>query len=280
MVSEALKKLITDNIDKIYLANIDLRVATVLEIISHLKERYYKISTAEIGRNDKEFRKPWDPEEPIESYFERMRLCVELAEDAINADNITETTQIQVMFGSMEMIDEFKQQRREWKRKSREDKTIENFRLHFVEAYEDMLEDRDRSEDPQEAHNVLSSDILEALLNPQETKNEHAMNIYEQNLTNSELIKLVRRLEKKVEELQINGQRGGQNANDGGRNGKSNGPTSWRRVPPADGAPTEKTVDNQLFKFCAKCRQGRGLWTTGQGLHGTEQHDPSKRKRS
>ena len=56
IVLEALKKLNADNINKIYLANIDLRVATVLEIILHLKERYYKISTAEIGRIERKFR--------------------------------------------------------------------------------------------------------------------------------------------------------------------------------------------------------------------------------
>ena len=38
IVSEALKKMITDNADRIFLANIDLQTATVLKIITNLKD--------------------------------------------------------------------------------------------------------------------------------------------------------------------------------------------------------------------------------------------------
>ena len=55
---------------------------------------------------------------------------------------------------------------------------------------------------------------------------------------------------------------------------------AWRQVAPEEGQPTEKTVGKKQFKCCAKCCRGQGLWTTGDGLHGTEEHDPNKSTRA
>ena len=68
-VSDALKRVITKNVDKMYLADIEVTTSTVLEIITYLKTRYYKISTAEILHIDKMLRDLWNTEEQIEAYF-------------------------------------------------------------------------------------------------------------------------------------------------------------------------------------------------------------------
>ena len=81
---EALKKLITDNVDKMFLADIDIPAATVLQVVDYMKTRYYKISTTEVTNNDKKFRELWDPEEPIEAFFKRVKGCVEFAEDSVD----------------------------------------------------------------------------------------------------------------------------------------------------------------------------------------------------
>ena len=65
-----------------------------------------------------------------------------------------------------------------------------------------------------------------------------------------------------------------------GGQGAGKGPMAWRRVAPKEGEPTEKTVDKKLFEHCEKCRHGQGLWTMGDGLHGTAEHDPNKSTRS
>ena len=45
-------------------------------------------------------------------------------------------------------------------------------------------------------------------------------------------------------------------------------------MPPnaSKGESKVKTVDGKSTKWCEKCRQGKGLWTVGNGLHSTEQH--------
>ena len=54
---------------------------------------------------------------------------------------------------------------------------------------------------------------------------------------------------------------------------------AWRREAPKEEEPTEKTVEGKRFKHDGKCRQGKGLWTTGEGLHGSEEHDPTKSRK-
>ena len=82
MTSEALKKVVTENIDSIYLGGNDNSSATILDIITHLKEKYYKISNLEVMKNDIEIRKEWDIDTPIEKYFQNVKICRKLAEDA------------------------------------------------------------------------------------------------------------------------------------------------------------------------------------------------------
>ena len=65
-VSEALKRMVTENIDKMYLVDIEVEDKSVLELIDYLKRRYFKITTMEITQNDKKYRRFWDPDVPIE----------------------------------------------------------------------------------------------------------------------------------------------------------------------------------------------------------------------
>ena len=55
-------------------------------------------------------------------------------------------------------------------------------------------------------------------------------------------------------------------------NNNNNGPAAWRLIPPGEGEPTTKTVNNVVFKYCAKCRNGKGMWMGGDKAHTTEEH--------
>ena len=90
IMTEALKKIITENINKVYLADIDIRASTVLEILDYLKTRYYKISMQEVTQNERILRELWDPSTPIEEHFQRIKDCVELSEDATEAESVSE----------------------------------------------------------------------------------------------------------------------------------------------------------------------------------------------
>ena len=271
IMTEALKKIITENINKVHLADIDIRASTVLEILDYLKTRYYKISIQEITQNERILRELWDPSAPIEEHFQRIKDCVELSEDAIEAENISEKTQIQVMLASMERVRKFKQNNKDWKKKKAADKTLKNFHQHHIDAHEEMLEDEECEEEENEAHNAVTSDPIQMPLSQNKVEEQGHM------ATNDKLEGSVETLIKKVAELET-GKPTQQKTNGGQGTGK--GPMAWRRVAPKEGEPTEKTVNEKLFKCCEKCRRGQGLWTTGDGLHGTAEHDPNESTRS
>ena len=46
----------------------------------------------------------------------------------------------------------------------------------------------------------------------------------------------------------------------------------WRTKAPAEGTSQKKTVDGVEYVWCGKCRQGKGMWTSGKKLHSTDQH--------
>jgi hypothetical protein len=48
---------------------------------------------------------------------------------------------------------------------------------------------------------------------------------------------------------------------------------AWRKEEkPKDNEPQEKTVESVLYKYCGKCRQGKGFWTAGKPIHTTAEH--------
>ena len=212
----------------------------------------------------------WDVEEPIEGYFKQMKKCVEFASDALDADDVTPKMQMQIMLPSMEWVGEFKQHVREWKRITT--KTPELFRTHFIEAYEEMLNDEAGEEmRTEEANNVLTSEQLQQILNSvgvTEAPPEHA------NMsTDTKLLELIERLTKKVSALES---KGDSKPNQRQRPQQDRGRMAWRREAPKEGELLEKTVDGKKYKHCGTCRKGEGLWTTGAGLHGTPEHDPER----
>ena len=126
----------------------------------------------------------------------------------------------------------------------------------------------------QEANNALTSEQLQHILNSVEatkTQHEHA------NMsTDLKLLELIATLTKKVSALEGNVEKR--------YNRKENAPPgtgrmAWRRESPKEGEPLEKMVDGKRYKHCRTCRKGDGLWTTGEGLHGTSEHDPDKSRK-
>ena len=223
-VSDALKKVITENIDKVYLADIEVAERTVLEVITYLKTRYYRITTKEIRYNDKEMREPWDIECSIETYFKKVKDCVEFAADAVDADDITPKMQMQIMLPSMEQIQSFKHHVREWKRKTT--KTPELFRAHFIEAYEELLEEERGANDepeepedgPEKAYSAYSSEDIQHLLNSvgmgQEQEIQHQANMTTEN---ARMLELLKKLTAKVSALEKSNRDNGE----GGSNRKT-----------------------------------------------------------
>ena len=105
IANEAIKKLFTENIEEIYFDRIEVGSADVLDIITHLKDHYYKISSMELAKNDNQIREEWDVDTPIEKYFKKVKDCQQLAKDA--KDEYTDKQILQIMFIQMQEIDFF-----------------------------------------------------------------------------------------------------------------------------------------------------------------------------
>ena len=187
-----------------------------------------------------------DVKEPIKAYFKRLKKCVEFTADATDADIMTPKTQMKIMLPSIERVADFKQHVREWKRKTT--KTPELFQTHFIEAYEEILNDEAGEEETtEEANNTLTSEQLQQILNSMgvnDTPNEQA-NIS----TDCKLLELIEKLTEKVSRLEGNIKK----TSDQTKNTKQhaqprNGRNAWRKVAPKSCEPLEKVVDGKIIK--------------------------------
>ena len=64
----------------------------------------------------------------------------------------------------------------------------------------------------------------------------------------------------------------------GGNKNNNKKQTNWRCKTPNGNEPKEKTVDGIIYKWCGKCRQGKGLWTKGDAAHTTTEHRSGAKK--
>lgn len=173
-----------------------------------------------------------------------------------------------------------KQEVREWKRKPDVDKTIDNFKAHFVESYNDMMEKMDGEKEAEQAieeeANALTTDFIQAILNQEKQQSTS---------DNQKIGEALKFFLQKLNNLQSNNPQPTTNRNNlqpttNRNNHRPQGKMSWRKDAPGEGEDTKKTFEGMEYKYCAKCRGGKGLWTKGEGKHNTEQHVPSKSSRN
>ena len=138
-----------------------------------------------------------------------------------------------------------------------------------------MLEDMNNATEENEkedAYNVLTSEMLEEILKESNKEEKEKEEIGHVNVIQSNE-KLFQMLEKLLQRENRN------NNNSNNNNNNKPGKMAWRKVAPKQGEEETKTFEGINYKWCGKCRRGEGLWTKGDGLHGTADHDPSKRKK-
>ena len=83
----ALKALIIEVVDAVYLEEKRDRytgffTVTAKDLMTHLIQRYGKITTSELMANRRKMDEPLDPSVPIDVYFKRIDECVQFATDA------------------------------------------------------------------------------------------------------------------------------------------------------------------------------------------------------
>lgn len=97
--------------------------------------------------------------------------------------------------------------------------------------------------------------------------------------SNQQLCKLLSKLLPVLEKSTSNPKDNG-----GGRGGRKNlnagkGEISWRTVASKEGEATTKLFVGVTYKWCENCYCGGELWTKGEEMHDTADHDPTKRKK-
>ena len=151
---------------------------------------------------------------------------------------------------------------------------MQNFQQHYVEVYEEMLEDMENVEEENEkesAYNVVTNEMIEEILkeSDKEEKEREQTAFVNVMQSNDKLLKMLKKL------LQKENNKNNSNNNSNNQPGKM----AWRKVAPKQGEEETKTFEGVDYKWCGKCRWGEGLWTKGDGLHGTADHDPNKRRK-
>ena len=132
-----IKKLLIAAIPKIYIDVLadDLQgfaLVSARTIFAHVVDTYGKISNADLERNLKELKKPWDPSTPIESIFNNATRCVQFAQ--AGGEPIPTNMMLRKLINVLTNSGLFTVAIHEWEQQDDIDKTEPNFRTHFTQA--------------------------------------------------------------------------------------------------------------------------------------------------
>jgi hypothetical protein len=163
-VDRALKQQLTGAIEPKFIASLRNRLTgystlTTRNIMEHLLHTYGRILPSEIVRNDTNFRKEYDANEPIEILYEQIEDAMQLAADADAPYN-----ENQVLANALNLVQRTKVYRHschEWQRRPQDEKTWQNFKSHFSEAANELREDRTTGQDHGYHQNPTANNAME-----------------------------------------------------------------------------------------------------------------------
>ena len=141
---QALKKQLIAVVDKIHLKAIQDRVTkytnvTLFTMLQHLYDTYGKITEDKLEENRQEMTKAYDISLPIETLYARIEDCVDFADAARSP-----YSQAQILNTAFLLIQKtgvFNKECRKWRKQLAANKTWDNFKIFFKEAYDDYKED-------------------------------------------------------------------------------------------------------------------------------------------
>jgi hypothetical protein len=112
---------------------------TTLDILTHLMTNYGRLTAEDLTENLERINRPWDPDTPIETVFNNVAECRQLA--AAGEDPITEATAVRIILQAFHNSSLFEHAVREWRNKPEAQKTLVNIRIHFQEANRIRIKD-------------------------------------------------------------------------------------------------------------------------------------------
>jgi hypothetical protein len=114
-------------------------MVTTCELLTHLMTNYGRLSAEDLQDNLNQMSKPWDPDTPIETIFNNIAECCQLAE--AGGDPITEQTAVRTILQAFHNSSLFEHAVREWRNKPEADKNLRTIRAHFQEANRIRIKD-------------------------------------------------------------------------------------------------------------------------------------------
>jgi hypothetical protein len=177
---------------------------TTKNLIEHLLKSYGNITPSDLAHNDTIFRKVYDPNQPIETFYSQI-------EDAINYAGAgrSANTAAQVLTNTYSLVCStgmFPESCREWRRHTKAHKTWANFKVHFTEAHQDwrLLQGTTQTAGYHGANNAMHSfvtDTADAFANLATATASDRQMLTDLTATNKELTQLMAKKDTEISSL-------------------------------------------------------------------------------
>jgi hypothetical protein len=209
-VDAALKQQLIKAVNPLYLRTLQHRhtgfaTSTTRNLIEHLLTSYGDITPTDLAHNDTVFRKPYDPTQPIETFYSQ----IEDAMDYAGAGCSASYTAAQVVTNAYSLIfttGMFHKSCREWRRKPEAEKTLARFKVHFTKAHHDwrLAQGTTQTEGYHGANNAMDSFVnntADAFANLAMATASNRQMLANLTATNKELTQLMAKKDTEISNL-------------------------------------------------------------------------------
>jgi hypothetical protein len=138
---KALKQQVISTVNAMYLRALSHRITgfanvTTRQLLDHLYTNYGRLNPADLQTNDTRMRNQYDPNQPIETFYDQIEDAVALA-DAANAP-YTPAQIVSIAYNTVFSTGMFPEACREWRRLPRADQTWARFKTDFALAHQEF----------------------------------------------------------------------------------------------------------------------------------------------
>jgi hypothetical protein len=197
---KALKQLLVGAVDEMFIRSLQTKYLGYLnvstrQILDHLYAQYARISASDLQDNDVTFKKPYDPNLPIETLFDQIENCIDFAAAGLSPYSTEQVTNnaYQLIFATGMFFDDCKI----WKRRDAAYKTWDQFKTDFAESHREFRDARGTTAGATnyQANNAVYQDeTIEAIANLATATSHDRQAVATLTSTNSALTKELTRV--------------------------------------------------------------------------------------
>jgi hypothetical protein len=197
---KALKQLLVGAVDEMFIRSLQTKYLGYLnvstrQILDHLYAQYARISASDLQDNDVTFKKPYDPNLPIETLFDQIENCIDFAAAGLSPYSTEQVTNnaYQLIFATGMFIDDCKI----WKRHDAAYKTWDQFKIDFADSHREFRDARGTtagSTNYQANNAVYQDETIEAIANLATATSHDRQAVATLTTTNSALTKELTRV--------------------------------------------------------------------------------------